>query len=145
MFALAAVFEGGGDLLLCSLVCIDQNKCLAAHLREYVLDHLAKFGELQVLIVANNSVEEGLQLNVIEALLDDEIESRLEEFLEILKMILVLELCLSLFDLDLLRHHGHILFSDSSEDAILSLPNFEHAFEDEEPCFVDIVKILVLF
>ena len=109
MFALAAVFEGGGDLLLCSLVCIDQNKCLAAHLREYVLDHLAKFGELQVLIVANNSVEEGLQLNVIEALLDDEIESRLEEFLEILKMILVLELCLSLFDLDLLRHHGKFI------------------------------------
>lgn len=81
-------------------------------LPENVYDHFAQLREFEVLVVADDAIEEHVHLDVVQTLIDDKIQTRVEEIFEILEMILVLKFgCLFRFQQPC--DHGGVLFSDS--------------------------------
>ena len=60
-------------------------------LSENVYDHFAQFRELEILVVGDDAVEEYVHLDVVQTLVDDKIQPRVEEVFEILEVILVLQ------------------------------------------------------
>ena len=98
---MTTVFESGSDLQLCGLICVEQHLCVATDFCEDVLYHFAELRKFQVLIMADHSVKENLKLNVVETLLDNEVEARLEEVFKVFDVIVVfyvggLKVCLLL-------------------------------------------------
>lgn len=72
---LATILKGVSDLPTCSPCCVEEYLCLAADFAEDCLDHLTQFVELQVFVVAHDSLEQHTQLDVIQASFYYEVQS----------------------------------------------------------------------
>ena len=154
----AAVLEGCVDLLSGGPVGVEEDERLAAHFTEDGADHLSQLGKLDVLVVAHEAIQEHLELDVVQAALDHEVETRLEELLKVLDVLFVLlshrfddvswlgcsrgELAL-LFWVQL-REAVHVLLLDLGEQARLLQLDLEHRLKNIEPSLVHVLKVLAL-
>ena len=112
----------GYDLVLRASVCALQNDKLSLDLLEDSAYQLVELDEFDFFIVLHDVVKELAQLNLVQALLDDEVEARLEEFLEgRAKLFVCFDRLLELLALLLGRAKLEVLRALQSAEALLLL------------------------